>query len=1332
MSTQTITWIALPNGVANGKLKLSVFVTPQLVPDAASHPTLGTPGPGFPDFLDWPKAVKNIRFDVAFGSSAPITRVAPTSAAPRSDLWTALFGPSTPVAPYAFTDQSQRTIRSYPLPTVRDALKSAYIDTALKSPSDPPGYEDLGWREGDGGISTGTGWSLIRGANGKQTRQINGLLEDNHAISVADLSGNRLLPGSEFAQAELFHIRPDQQQPTTAAPAAPTLDFHSAWSALGDYPGLMRMLGIVFDIVLPVPSLSGDTLVSVAPSAGTYVPAAGPAVSQLSPATECTIGAGVFAARSAQPGILPGYVSLRNGYDVIEFDVDGHALKAFRFGDSTEATGEHRLPVQQGKQKSATLFPPALRGAGLAVAQIDRAVALSDALQHHTDLDTARTNSQSVVLQRRDVIKGFTVDVWSDADKAWHTLCARTGVYDFLKTKKIVKITDEASTRLAGTSNSTDPSDDFYLHEIVFRWDGWSLAAPRPGKAIVKDSTGAQGVASANSSAGPDFPLEVSFTPAPGSLPRLRYGTSYRFRVRAVDLAGNAAPLSAAPDDFAGTGATDLVRYGRFEPVAVPFVLPRLPKTAGESPERLVIRSNYNAASTADCERHIAPAKVVELMAEEHGLWDAANGKPKSTDYNLIAKHESGSYDNLGAPDPNGGGTRFYNTDNPGVPYIPDPIARGAVLQGLPGAGALFKVPFAAPKSTGTAPHSPFPNGYSFRLAVVEGTGAPTFDPKKRVLTVRLPKAAFTRVKLSSYVDAADLPLLGFWGWLEDELSSAQLAAQQQLIVNGQQFAVTPYRELTLVHAVRQPLTAPKFTNLAAVRTNVGQTDVTFTGTVSFDRPSTQKIDVVSSWDEYVDVPSTSPTALPTDNPPAAVPSTARAFELITELDKPGNSIDLSAGFPAPSEGFADTKHRMVTYTAVATTRFQDYFVETKQVALGDSSTAVSVSPAGIVEQSEVLRNVASDPKVDSTITYTRGQDYTVDYAAGTITALASLANKQVHVAYVAPPVTRSSAEQPTPVVVDVKSTARPAAPNVRYVVPTFGWETSSDKTSQTRTRVGYGLRVYLDRPWWSSGQDEQLGVLTATDSTAVPLPDTLSPYVTVWGADPIWQTGALASKVRASAFGSAATIAEDVTLAESSDTVNVAAHDVGYDAQRGLWYADVTVNGADVSYSPFIRLALARYQAHSLVDPSAKPPIDLRLSHVVLAEFTKLSPTRTATVVTTGNPTEVVVHVSGLAPGGGAFGGGTYVTVSVQTAVTGVQGELGWADTPSVQQLTPQAQGDGTTVWSNAVNLPASRGSTSMRLVIREYELYATDPQNPDIGTSSGSRLVYMDTIEI
>ena len=47
-------------------------------------------------------------------------------------------------------------------------------------------------------------------------------------------------------------------------------------------------------------------------------------------------------------------------------------------------------------------------------------------------------------------------------------------------------------------------------------------------------------------------------------------------------------------------------------------------------------------------------------------------------------------------------------------------------------------------------------------------------------------------------------------------------------------------------------------------------------------------------------------------------------------------------------------------------------------------------------------------------------------------------------------------------------------------------------------------MRVYLDRPWYSSGDGELLGIVLYNGSFPVDR-EGWKPYVTQWGLDPIW-----------------------------------------------------------------------------------------------------------------------------------------------------------------------------------------------------------------------------------
>jgi hypothetical protein len=426
---------------------------------------------------------------------------------------------------------------------------------------------------------------------------------------------------------------------------------------------------------------------------------------------------------------------------------------------------------------------------------------------------------------------------------------------------------------------------------------------------------------------------------------------------------------------------------------------------------------------------------------------------------------------------------------------------------------------------------------------------------------------------------------------------------------------------------------------------------------------------------------------------------------------------------------FPDTRHRMVTYTAAATSRFVEYFAQTRVVTL--ASTAVVVDAAGIVDGTDVVRLTAS--ATEGAATLIRGVDYTVDPTDGTVTGVSPIAlGAQVAVTYVAPPVSRLSTEAGTPTTVNVKSTARPAAPAVRYVVPTFSWSSSSSARGVTSTRVGGGLRVYLERPWWSSGQDEQLAVICPNGFPGSRAYD-LGGLTTRWGADPVWGASPVSVVVSSADFPLATGTVEQLTPAEGG-SVEAALHQVAYDETRGLWYADIQVKPGG-GYMPFVRLGLARYQASSLPD--------LELSPIAVADFMQLSPDRSASVTFGSDPTTVNVAVTApTVVEGLAIGARTAVACAVETTQQPEPTELDWTPVAPASPLAvdgelylDQSYAAGSYGTSTGqVTLPAARGQQQMRLVIHEYELYPVDPtdRSLQIDWLKGRRLIYTDVIPL
>ncbi len=316
---------------------------------------------------------------------------------------------------------------------------------------------------------------------------------------------------------------------------------------------------------------------------------------------------------------------------------------------------------------------------------------------------------------------------------------------------------------------------------------------------------------------------------------------------------------------------------------------------------------------------------------------------------------------------------------------------------------------------------------------------------------------------------------------------------------------------------------------------------------------------------------------------------------------------------------------------------------------------------------------------------------------------------------------TRASA----PVTVQVPASARPAAPLVRYVVPTFGWERQTATNVKRSVRLGGGLRVYLDRPWFSSGADELLGVVLFDEGFPVDR-ERWKPFVTQWGLDPTWETALLDTIPSSWQFPLRHAAESAVSLQERTPVgvdgtpgrVAVAGHSVAYDAERCLWYADIVVEPSEDVYSPFIRLALARYQPYALDDA--------KLSRVVLADFAQLTPDR-ALIATADpyHPRTIRVTISGPVPNGPSPdyrnaplppsddpSRPTAVTVTVQERDPRISGDLAWHDAPGgVATVNAEVDGgrfadrDYLAKWVGSVTFQHLIDPGRYRLLVKEYE---------------------------
>jgi hypothetical protein len=1051
-------------------------------------------------------------------------------------------------------------------------------------------------------------------------------------------------------------------------------------------------------------------------------------------------------------------------FGVAQVDVDGAMHKAIILAETWHDPDPGRSlspdaqpePAQHPEVFDPEATLPALRSGGFSLFADGRAQHLLDAIRQSKAFNDAVETSaqQSRPLCADDLVRGYRLDVWDSWTTGWHSLHARRADYRAGEGRVEAEL-EEGFVQLAAmqAAEGAQPKhDDLYLHEAIARWAGWSLAVEMPGKHLSRYADPDLAVPPdgddpefRTNEAKTPFELATKFDIVSGSLPRLRFGRRYRFRARVADLAGTGLELHEPITDELGAVLSlprdaDGFPYLRYEPVAAPLVVIRDEAAVtgpGSAVDRIVIRS-YNdnddtvPAKTNAADRHILPPRTSVELGERLGMFDDADGELRSdaATWKLIADRDAGElhhsvFDVAGA-------SASYPIE-PGesvdaLPYLPDVLAAGAALRDLPGtpggslgrAGStgaigydLLSDPNPRPGSATLVPYDSvdWTEIRGFRLGLVETAGddvAPSWDATAKSLSVRLPKGTMTTVALSSYLDKDALNLMGQWRWLREFVDHRveEAAAQQHLrpgtdvdriahvlqrAVEGGHWLLTPPKLITLVHAVQQPLGRPEFipldveheptkapadelhletepitgrsdpTELAPITAwrRLGATDAYLMGALRVHGSSTAKVDLVASWDDYSDetgdeytvtsnhgqVEELSLRTLDEDY----LEASARPRRFVGYYDPQHDQIAFTragdwAGRPdrdeivfdnaAPRQVFNDAKHRRVTYTSIATSRFREYFSDDHD--------------------------------------FTRSSD---------------------------------------PVVVDVPASARPVAPSVVYVLPTFGWQRQTDTNIMRSVRFGGGLRVYLDRPWFSSGEGELLGVALWSSENGTfddDARDKFKPYITQWGMDPIWQSDELSGVPGAWNFPDAGAVDYAVSLEEANagrhgrpGRVDVVGFAPQYDKERRLWFADLTLDTFTATYGTFVRLALVRYQPNAL--------LDAKISRVVLADFAQLTPDRSAVVTSDPyRPRTVNVVVSGVAPRAPSR---NRVSVRVQNRDPAVETDLGWRDVPAAEaavatriDATASSQPD-LALWAGTVSFATAPDPGRFRLLIEERE---------------------------
>lgn len=1374
MNKQTTLWTALPNGhgtAGGAHVKISVLVSPRLQSTEAAWLTLGDPA--YADFLHWAEKMKTVQFTVEFAGRPPIT-VAPVITPLDDALWTAIFKPSTPVEPHKLPNVGAIRVNSYPVRNVAQRLKQTYQAVAINSPvllprADlaDPALEPARGLLRDMVVTpqqrTAIAGELNTRLQGSQARAVRSpVFRANTSLSTTTemrpLAATEapVAPGITQAQVDFhqfqdFHaslVGPPRPMPTVAQ-LIKSIDFHQIVANLQQYPMLMRKLGLILDLQIPfAPELVGAGWVRVTPVG---MAAAGKEV--VSPRTSILLDDKRFAARPRDPNgdVVDGMLRLNDAerFEIGQVDMDGAGLKLAEVATQMarkpvflatptppRAGAGDASPAPPPREEEEAAPLPSLRSAGLWVARVDRAYELSTALDRVATLNRAVQDNkpEEQLLFAEDLVRGYRVDVWDATADKWFSLCQRVGRYKFAALNQTIAMQDEGWVSSAAVESPTKPNE-VYVHETMFRWEGWSLCAPRPGGAVEPHS-GAQPVTD-------QFGVDITFTAKPGSLPRLRFGREYRLRARVVDLAGNSLKLEDATD----AAASPPHIYFRSEPVVPPAVIPRTPldaKTPGESAEIIVIRSRNDtpakdeAPSNAVSQRHLVPPRTSVQMAELHGQFDGPEAmKGDAATYQMIVAKDV-------RPE------EYYDVDQMPMPYLPDPLAFGVMarLRMLPSSGR-------PPSATASPPAPPAPAGggggpqMAFRAGGF-GAGIPRMvakpnllfvEPKdqvvqvpfgenwpelrpvrlvlyeptdpdekmaflapRRALRVPLPKGEAAEIWLSCYLKPTSLDKLQVWRWSVEGVAAptvrrANLAPPQALEINRrlhQPAALAQWSD-----QVRLPAPARQAIQGLAEQTEQGRhwmatpfrrLTLVHATQQPLGRPHFRTLNPVkqigqtfASLQDNVAVSGKTTNKVEVlarwqewidpvaKEKPEQIAGQAKVGEIAVERD------DASLPLGGMPHEFHDTKYRHINYKLVATSRYAEYFL---------------------------MRGPGAPPAPD------------MDF-------------------------TRTSPD--TEGEVDVLSSARPAAPKVLYVIPAFGWTNSTEGQTMISTRAGGWLRVYLERPWYSSGDGELLGVVVSQPSApgmtiAAPpaaVADRLKPFVTQWGQDPLWVGAAMRAWPEVGDFKGAAGTESGLSLEElPGAAVSVVGYEVSYDQARQLWFADIQVDCGQ-AYFPFIRLALARYQPKSVKNQNG----DCKLSRVVLADLAQVVPDRTVTLsFNAADATRVGVNVSGPTyQRSAASPGPSEMVVTVEERPGPLLDASSWTPVPDLEVNLPRGRGrGGGEAWAGEVVLPAARTARKYRLVVKEYETYEADPQLPPGPVSMvppvalAKRVVFANVLEI
>ncbi len=1345
MILETVLFTALPTRREGNDLYASVLISPQLGGEEGNPRRL--PLSRYQDFRGgrWPQIVDDITWQLTLRWSADDSqedyldaiRISPD---PDPELFATIFPDDMPVDPFVFRNLGDAQLLSYPAGRVDEDLEVLQGAILGSSPEVRPRTRELVSDNGVYAKLPMDGFVIDAARHAKFALEIDQVLATNGVLTTP-------APGAEGTARSIAMLqrmlRPSALAQKVTKTQWPDLDFHAVVSLLQSHPNLLRRLGLLVDLRVPITRIRRQTgtprVYAMVDWPPPYNPdALGLDITTMFPRVRTTLGDKYFRPKPATDGLDDsGFVKL-NSARAITSHVESEALAT-----QTSASGLARI-FTENRETFGTPDRegiPARHSAGVEIVRPDEAQRWQGRMQRANDLSQALTRLDDLLTDAEDVVMGYRVDIRKVGEGTWHSLHRRHGTltpYVGSSPQKGVDLgDDEGWTEVAVTGDPEDTAElaeqKLRIREALAQWDGWSLSLPKPGKALDANDQPASPTAADEAEAlikSMHGTIDYDAPAAGARLPALRFSTTdYEARMRWVDLGGN----SADPDDAGGS----ILRfpYLRHDPVPSPDFYLQAEPVWSELSDVMVLRTANTAADNrTSTQRWIAPPKAAAFFCLTHGVFDDAQGRPKAGMFATIAGRES----RVIPTEVVTGGVHVVPSDPGAVPYLPDPLADGLLIRGGPKRGATYD----AEVSLGYRGNWP-----NVEVAQITARSARAGRNRTVVagdkISVELEPGRVAHLRVSHSLTNDGLRLMDLWR-RGSRNGNAQRARK------GAYWMLTPDRVLTVVHAVQRPVSAPEFVVSPAGKRwrasrDAGASAAQLSGFLTVDAPSTDSVDIFGSRTYAVD-----------DGPGTGDPY------VVVNADMGVVGTD-SVEDPAPGGGeatveqrvraaFTDTRRQQVTLTAVAKSRFAEYF--RKSISASAASDVISLNGGRpVVEGSVRISWRTFSPTGEATDGRATDGMFTLDPVRGAVTLQRDESTGErvprtaiLTISFIPGPISKSSTDTSVPSrqrrgSVTVPSSARPLAPQAEWILPAFEWSGPSGNR-RTSTRGGGLLRIYLARPWFSSGIGEELAVVLepANGGARNPARDAL---VTQWGLDPITTGGSLP---RSGAplqrhFTNTNLRASNVRLAEMDARVDIVRYRVGshnargaisgYDADRDMYFVDIEMDPG-YAYRPFVRLALARYQPSSVGD--------LQLSPVTMVDVVQLEPDRTASVAISGNGTKqsAAVTLSGPSYAGNELGGGPGVARAILERYDGPTGakvdptlSAAWTALQTVT-MRGEVTGSGSATWTGRLTVPKARPAGTYRIVIEQFEQIRTDGNAGNVRETVGERLVHQDIIGI